>query len=198
MEARLAGDFRIVQQRGIEIDGAVVGTAAEEIDDAAAAHHVDGPLPGLGFTDGFDGNIGPAAARQFANLSDGVGTIRAYNQLVGAEGGCAVELRLAAANGDYAASVELGEFDEHEANRAETDHRDGIARLRGGLFEAAHYARERLHQSSIVIADMLRNEVSVALDNPRGNTNIFRISAVIGEQIFAEILQTALAEIALL
>ena len=39
MEARFAGDFGVVQQLRIQLDRAVVGAAAEEIDDAAAAQH---------------------------------------------------------------------------------------------------------------------------------------------------------------
>src|ERR1700735_1818937 len=123
MEARLAGDFRIVQQRGIEIDCAVVRTTAEEIDDAAAAHHVDGPLPGLRFADGFNSYIGPAPAGQVANLGHGIRTVGPHYQFVGAQRGGAIELRLAAAHCDHAATVKLGEFDEHQADGTEADYR---------------------------------------------------------------------------
>ena len=70
-------------------------------------------------------------------------------------------------------------------------------RLRRGLFKTAHHAGQRLHQRGVVIADVLRNQVSIALDDARGNANVLRVRAVVEEQVFAEILQPAAAEIAL-
>ena len=49
MEARLAGNFRVMQQRGVQRDVALVRASAEEIDRAAAAQHAHRQLPGLGF-----------------------------------------------------------------------------------------------------------------------------------------------------
>ena len=45
VEARLARDFRIVQQIGIELDVSAAGRPAEEIHHAAAAQHLDRPVP---------------------------------------------------------------------------------------------------------------------------------------------------------
>ena len=64
VEAGLAGDLGVVQQGGVQVDVAVVGAAAEEVHRAAAAHHVDGPLPRLRLADRFDRDIHAAAAGQ--------------------------------------------------------------------------------------------------------------------------------------
>ena len=85
MEAGLAGDFGVVQQGGVQVDLALVGAAAEEIDGAAAAHHVDGPLPGFRLADRFDGDIDAAPVGQFADrLRRDRSRRSAHDQFVGA------------------------------------------------------------------------------------------------------------------
>ena len=72
VEAGLAGDLGVMQQVGIELDARAAGRAAEEIHDAAAAQHFDRPVPGFRTADGFDHDVGAAAAGQFANRRDGI------------------------------------------------------------------------------------------------------------------------------
>ena len=71
VERGLDGDLGIVQRRGVELHLRAPRAAAEQIDRAAAAHHLQGPLPGHRRADGFDHRIGAAAAfGQAANRGD--------------------------------------------------------------------------------------------------------------------------------
>jgi hypothetical protein len=45
-----------------------------------------------------------------------------------------------------------------------------------------------------MIADVFGNEIRIPLDNPGGDANVFRVCAVVEQQVFAEVLQTAPAE----
>jgi hypothetical protein len=110
----------------------------------------------------------PRPCGEGAHLGDGIVMVAAGDQIVGAQGGGAIELRLAAADGDHAAAVELGQLHEHQADGPQADDRDGVAGLRGGLFEAADHAGQRFHQCGILIAHMLGDDVGVALDDARG------------------------------
>src|SRR5439155_22180511 len=119
------------------------------------------------------------------------------DQLIGAHGRGAIELRLAPADGDHAGAVHLGEPDEHEADRPQADNRHRIARTDASLFEAPQHASQRLHQRGVLIADVFRDLVGVALDDAGGNANVFGVGAVIEQDVFAQILLALLAEIAL-
>jgi len=48
VERRLDGDLRIVQRRGVKLHLRAPRAAAEQIHRAAAADHLESPLPGLG------------------------------------------------------------------------------------------------------------------------------------------------------
>jgi hypothetical protein len=61
VEAGAKVDVVVVQAVGIEFDFGAGGGAAEEVDGATFANHVDGPLPCDRLGDGFDGNIDAAA-----------------------------------------------------------------------------------------------------------------------------------------
>src|SRR6202044_3431506 len=56
MEAGLAGDFRIVQKLGVELNLAVVGAATEEVNESATAQRPNGSFPHLRDTYGLDGD----------------------------------------------------------------------------------------------------------------------------------------------
>ena len=66
------------------------------------------------------------------------------------------------------------------------------------LFQAAQHAGQRLDQRGILIAHCVGNLVRVALDDARRDADILRVGAVVEQQVLAEILQTALAEITFL
>src|SRR3974390_2754716 len=70
MERGLQGELVVVQALSIERDFGPAGTTAEEIDDAAFAHHVDGPLPGLRAAHGLDDYV--AATTVGGQLANGL------------------------------------------------------------------------------------------------------------------------------
>jgi len=82
----------------------------------------------------------------------------------GAENGGALELRAAAADGDDAAPIELGQFNEHEADGAEADDGDGVAGARGGFLKSAKARKRELDESGVLIADVRGDEVGIAFD----------------------------------
>ena len=74
VEAGAEGDVVVVQAIGVEFDFGSGGASAEEVDGAAFADHVDGPLPGERGGDGFDGDIDAATLRsEGADVSHGIG-----------------------------------------------------------------------------------------------------------------------------
>ena len=72
METGFAGDFRVVQQLRIQFNLAVVGAAAEEVDNPAATQRPGGRFPHLRHPHGFDGDISATPARELANLFHGL------------------------------------------------------------------------------------------------------------------------------
>src|SRR5207302_1749657 len=86
VKAGLTRNFRIVQQRRVQTDFALVRTPSEEVHRAAAAHHVNGPVPGFGIAYGFNGDVGSASARQPANGFSGARDLLRRDQLVGSSG----------------------------------------------------------------------------------------------------------------
>jgi len=194
VEAGLAGDFGVVEQGRIQVHLALVGAAAEEVDGAAAADHVDGPLPCLLLADGFDGDVHAAPVRHFADRFHRVAVLPGHDQVVGAESRRAIQLGLPSAHRDHAATVKLGQFDEHQPNRTQTDNGDGIAGAGSRFLKTAHDTRQRFHQGRILIADFVGNKVCIALHDARREADVLGIGAVVEEQVLAQILQAAVAE----
>src|SRR5581483_8656328 len=67
MEAGLAGDLRVMHQRCVEADSAVVWTPAEEVYRAAAAQQTNCSLPYVWIADRLNGNIDATPLGQAAN-----------------------------------------------------------------------------------------------------------------------------------
>src|SRR6266700_2551697 len=66
-------DFRIVEKGRIDLDAASRRAAAEQVDGAPAAHHLESAVPGAGRTDGLDCGIGAVPTlRELANCPDGI------------------------------------------------------------------------------------------------------------------------------
>ena len=98
------------------------------------------------------------------------------------------------AHRDHAAAVKLRQFDEHQADGAQTDNRNGIARARSRFLKTAHHAGQGFHQGRILIADFVGNQVSIALHDAGRNADVLGVGAVVEKQVLAEILQAAVAE----
>ena len=63
MERGLQSNLGIVQTSGVEFDLGAIGAAAEEVDRAAFADHVDRPFPCLGTSDSFNDYIAATLLR---------------------------------------------------------------------------------------------------------------------------------------
>jgi hypothetical protein len=114
VEAGTEGDVVVVEAIGIELDFGACGASAEEVDGAAFADHVDGPLPGEGGGDGFNGDVDAAALRsEGADCGDGVGIFGELHDFGGAESACGYYLLIALNNGDDFEASELREMHEH-------------------------------------------------------------------------------------
>ena len=85
VEARLTGDFGIVQEIGVEFDARAARRAAEKIDHTAFAQHFDCHCCQVcGKTNGFNDDVGAASAGQFAHCSDGIRGVVGGDDAVGA------------------------------------------------------------------------------------------------------------------
>ena len=179
MKGRFASDLGVMQKRRVEFHPGVVGAAAEEVHRAAAPHRAHGPLPSLRLADGFDGDVDAAGTGHSADRLYRIGFVRPDDRFVGAESRGALQLLSAAPDRNHAASIQLRQFHEHQADGSQPDNGDGVARPRGGFLKSAKHASQRLHQSGVLITDVFGDEVRVALDDPRRNPDILRVRAVV-------------------
>ncbi len=112
---------------GVEGDGGAAGRAAEEVDEAAFARHLDGPLPGFGSGDGFEDDVGAAAfGGEGAGGGDGVGDVGDAEDLFGAEVLRGGDLVFALDDGDDVEAEERGGVDEEQADGAGTEDDGGL------------------------------------------------------------------------
>src|SRR5579864_1687125 len=81
----------------------------------------------------------------------------------------------------------------HQANRPATDHGHSVADLDSGLVESTQHAGQRLDHGCFFKTHMRWNDQSVQINNATRNTNIFGVSAVVEQQVFAKIFLVARA-----
>src|SRR5690606_12150674 len=81
----------------------------------------------------------------------------------------------------------------HQPDRPEPDHHEIVARTHLRLLEAAQHARERLDERRVLVGDVRRNLVHVALYDALGNAYVLGVGAVIEKQVLAQVLESALA-----
>ena len=110
-------------------------------------------------------------AGEFADLFDHIGIAGADDEFIGAHAGGAFDLCLASTDGDDAGSAHLGKADEHQADGAEADDDDIVARLQAAFLGAFHHAGERLNERGVLVGDVIGDEVGVAFDDARGNAH---------------------------
>jgi hypothetical protein len=129
VEAGLEGEVGVVEQVGVEGDGGAAGRASEEVDDAAFARHLHGPLPGFGRGDGFEDDVGAAAfGGERAGGGDGVGDVGDAEDLRCAEVAGGGDLVGALDDGDDVEAEERGGVDEEQADGAGTEDDGGLRR----------------------------------------------------------------------
>src|SRR5689334_13801303 len=188
MESRLDGDFRIVKERGIELHLRAARAPAEEIHAAALANHFDGPLPRGRRADGFDDSVGAAAAfGELADKLDGAVHFGDVECSIGAETLGGFNLTFALAESYDADVTARKNADEFQSDGAAADDDGGVARTDLRFINAAKDAGERLDQGGVVEADVFRNLEQILPDDAARDAHVFGISAVIEQEVFAEI-----------
>ena len=161
-------------------------TAAEEIDYAAPPQQPKPELPNFGEPNGFNHHVGAAACGEIAHDAHWIGMVVIQHGFVGSHGGSAVELRLPPPDGDHPGFVNrLGQKNEHHADGPQTDDRDAIAGTEAGFFQSPNNARQRLHESRVLIGDVVGDLVHVLLNDASGNADVLRIGSVVEQQILA-------------
>ena len=189
VEAGLEGDVAVVYAVGVELDTGAAGRAAEEVDEATFADHVDGPLPRGGDGYGFDDDVGAAV---LGGEGAGGGDYIVYGFDVD-DAGCAEELCggdlvFALDDGDDVDAGDLGDVHEHEADGAGADDDHGVAGLGSAFLEAADDAGEGLGEGGVFEGDVVGDEEGVLFDDAGGDADVFGVGAVVEEEILAEIL----------
>ena len=96
-------------------------------------------------------------------------------------------LRLALHHGNHFAADGVRHLHKHQSDRPAANHRNGVADFNLGLMQSTQHAGQRLNHGRFFVADVLGNRQHVQLNDALGNANVFRISAVVEEQVFAKI-----------
>ena len=119
--------MRLVSKR----HGGAAGRAAEEVDEAALACHLHGPLPGFGRGDGFEDEVGAAAfGGEGAGGGDGIGDLGDTKDVLSAEVAGGGDLVGALDDGDDVEAEERGGVDEEQADGAGAEDDSGLVGLR--------------------------------------------------------------------
>jgi len=193
VEAGLAGDFRVVQEIGIEFDFGAVGRAAEEVDRTAAAEHFNGPVPGFRFADGFKYDVSAVSSGEFADGRDGVLSIFGGDKAISAEAKSFLFLQTATADCNDARAAHLREANEHGTDGTDANNNNGVAGPHLRVFHTLDDAGERFGQRGVAIVEVRGDDVGVQPDDARRNSNKFCVGSVIEQKILAKIDATATA-----
>src|SRR5579864_3959432 len=189
VERRFQRDFGVVQAIGLELHFGSTGASAEEIDGAAFPDHVDSPLPGLRAADRFDYHI--AAALLWGDCADGFHHVRNFgglNNFVCTHVFGGIHLAVALDDGNHVAADSTGHLHKHEADGAAAEDGDGVTDLDSRFVQTAQHAGQRLGHGGILHAHVGRDDQHVRFNDAAGYANVFRIGAIVEEQIFAEVL----------
>src|SRR5579862_213034 len=188
VERRFQCDFGVMQAIGFELHFGAAGASTEEVDGAAFADHVDGPLPGFGAAYGFDHYVAAALLRR--ERADGVDHVRnlgGLNNFVCAHVFGGFDLAVALDHGDDVASDGAGDLNEHEADGTAAENGDGVADFDSGFVQAAQDASQGLGHGGVFHADVGRDDQHVGFNDAARHANVFGVSTVVEEQIFAEV-----------
>ena len=147
------------------------GRAAEEIHHTAAAQHLDRPVPRLRLAHGLDHDVGAAAARQFAHRRDRVERFFGRDDTVRAQSQRMLQLRSPAPDGDHLRAAQFRQPHEHGSDRADADHGHRVACFEARIFQALHHACQRLGERGILVTQMRRDFIRVALHDARRDAN---------------------------
>ena len=90
-------------------------------------------------------------------------------------------------DGNHVAADGAGYLDEHQTDGAAADDGDGVSDFYSGFVQTAQHAGQRLSHGRVFETDVGRNDQHVGFDDAPGYANVFRVSSVVEEQVFAEI-----------
>ena len=151
MEAGLEGEVRVVDKVGIKANGGTVRRAAEKVDEATFARHLDGPLPGFGSCYSFKDDVGATAVGgEGSGGGDGVGYLGDTEDLFGPEMARGGDLIFALNDGDDVQAQQRGGVDEEEADGTGAKDDGGLAGRCVGLFETADDAGKGLGEGGVL------------------------------------------------
>ena len=188
MERGLKRDLGVVQTVGIELHLGSAGASAEKVYGAAFTNHFDGPLPGFGAPDGLNDHITATLLRsKRAHRFDNIGGFCGLNNLVRAHLLGGDDLLVALDDGNHVAPDGTSYLDKHQSDGAAADDGDGVADFHSSFVEAAEHAGQRLSHGRVFKADVGRNDEHVGFDDAPRDADVFSVSSVVEEQIFAEI-----------
>ena len=105
----------------------------------------------------------------------------------GSDAACGGNLRVALDNRNYVAAGQLGDLHEHQPDRAGADDGNRVADLHLGFVQTAQHAGQRLDHGSFFEAHVLGDGQHVGFNDAARDANVFGISAVVEQQIFAKI-----------
>ena len=188
VERCLKGNFRIVQAVGLELHFGSAGASAEEIYRATLADHVDRPLPGFGVADRLNHDIATALLRrEGANGVDHICDLRRLDDLVSAHLTRRFDLAVTLHDRNHVATDRPRHLHEHQSDGTSADNYHRVPDLNPGLVEAAQHTRQRFGHRGIFKAHIGRNHQHVGFDDALGDANVFGVSAVVEQQVFAEV-----------
>ena len=195
VEAGFEGEAGVVDEVGVERDSGAAGRAAEEVDDAAFASHLDGPLPGFECCYGLEDDVGAAAlGGEGARCGDGVGDVGDAEDLFGSEVARSVELVLALDDGDDVETEERCCVNKEQTDGAGAENDGGLAGDGFGLFEPADDAGQGLGECGVFEGDGFGDGQGVFGDDARGNSDELSVGTIVEEEIVTEILLIVEAE----
>jgi len=195
VKAGLEGEVGVVDEVGVERDRGAAGRTAEEVDEAAFAGHLNGPLPGFGSGDGLEDDVGAAAfGCEGAGSGDGVGDVRDAEDLLGAKVTRRGDLVFALDHGNDAEAEERGSVDEEQADGAGAEDDDGLAGMSARLFEAADDAGKGFGEGCVFERDGFGNLEGILFDDACRDAKELGVGAVVEEEVVAEVLLVVAAE----
>src|ERR1019366_3042732 len=173
MEGGLQRQLVIVQALRIQRDRSPAGATAEEVDGAAFAHHVNGPLPGLRAAYGLDDHIATASlGGKPAHRLHGIVHGADLDRTVSSQAAGGTYLRLTLDHGDDVATRQLGHLHEHQAYWTGADDGHRVSNLQFGFVQTAQHAGQRLDHGGLFEADVLRDGQHVGFYDAPGNANV--------------------------
>ncbi len=107
--------------------------------------------------------------------------------LIGAHAPRGSYLRIALHHRNHIAAAQLRDLHEHQPDRPGADDGHRVADLHLGFVQPAQHAGQRLDHRGFFEAHVLRNGQHVGFNDAARNANVFGVSAVVEQQVFAEI-----------